>query len=346
MKKVLFYTNQFFGQIGGESEAYFKPQIYEGARGAANSFVPQLREIAEISATIVCGDNFYAENMETCQTFVKEQIRSIKPDLIIAGPAFNAGRFGIACGDVCKTAKSLGVEAITGLYEENPAVEMFRKECYILKVGKSAAGIRKAVPLMGGFAKKLLTGQRIGFPDEEQYYPRGQRVNYFSSSLGSERAVEMLIAKIKGLPFETELPISSYQRVEPAKPIKDLSKAKIAFCTSGGIVPVGNPDHLVSAAAKFWKAYPVGEASRLVSGEWECVHAGYDPVYINEDPNRVVPYDALYRMQQEAKVGSIHPFLVTTTGNSTSVLDATRMGNEIAEYLSAAAVDGVILTST
>ena len=27
MKKVLFYTNQFFGQIGGEAEAYQKPFI-------------------------------------------------------------------------------------------------------------------------------------------------------------------------------------------------------------------------------------------------------------------------------------------------------------------------------
>ena len=149
MKKILFYTNQFFGQIGGEDMAYAEPQVFEGMHGSANTFGAPLKDIAEIVATIVCGDNFYAENMETGRAFLLEQIKKYQPDLIIAGPAFNAGRFGIACGDVCKTAKEqAGVEAITGLYEENPAVDMFKKDVYILRVAKSAAGIRKAVPLM------------------------------------------------------------------------------------------------------------------------------------------------------------------------------------------------------
>ena len=65
---------------------------------------------------------------------------------------------------VRKTAKEqAGVEAITGLYEENPAVDMFKKDVYILRVAKSAAGIRKAVPLMAGFARKLLTGEPIDY---------------------------------------------------------------------------------------------------------------------------------------------------------------------------------------
>ena len=37
--------------------------------------------------------------------------------------------------EVRKTAKEqAGVEAITGLYEENPAVDMFKKDVYILRV--------------------------------------------------------------------------------------------------------------------------------------------------------------------------------------------------------------------
>ncbi|MDI9491508.1 MAG: glycine/sarcosine/betaine reductase selenoprotein B family protein, partial [Bacillota bacterium] len=63
MKKVLFYTNQFFGQIGGEEAAYTEPQVHEGPKGNANAFVPQLKD-AKIVATILCGDNYYAENME------------------------------------------------------------------------------------------------------------------------------------------------------------------------------------------------------------------------------------------------------------------------------------------
>ena len=346
MKKILFYTNQFFGQIGGEDMAYAEPQLFEGMHGSANTFGAPLKDIAEIVATIVCGDNFYAENMETGRAFLLEQIKKYQPDLIIAGPAFNAGRFGIACGDVCKTAKEqAGVEAITGLYEENPAVDMFKKDVYILRVAKSAAGIRKAVPLMAGFARKLLTGEPIGTPEDEQYYAKGKRVNIFREKNGAERAVDMLLAKVKGEPYKTELEISTYEKVEPSAPIADLSKAKIALCTTGGMVPMGNPDHMVAATAKFWKEYPV-EGDTLESGKWESVHAGFDPVYANNDPNRVAPYDMLKMLEKEGIIGRVYPALISTTGNSTSVADSTRMGQEIAERLVSAGVNGVILTST
>ena len=106
MKKILFYTNQFFGQIGGEDMAYAEPQLFEGMHGSANTFGAPLKDIAEIVATIVCGDNFYAENMETGRAFLLEQIKKYQPDLIIAGPAFNAGRFGIACGACARPPRS------------------------------------------------------------------------------------------------------------------------------------------------------------------------------------------------------------------------------------------------
>lgn len=52
MKKILFYTNQFFGQIGGEDMAYAEPQVFEGMHGSANTFGAPLKDIAEIVATI------------------------------------------------------------------------------------------------------------------------------------------------------------------------------------------------------------------------------------------------------------------------------------------------------
>ena len=267
--------------------------------------------------------------------------------LIIAGPAFNAGRFGIACADICKDAvQKMHVEAITGLYEENPAVEMYRKDIYILKVGKSAATMRKAVKLMAGFANKLLEGEKIGLPKEEGYYPKGKRVNVFHQKNGAERAMDMLLKKLKGEPYETELEISVYEKVKPAEGLDTLAGKKIALCTSGGIVAFGNPDHMPAATAKFFKQYSIESMDGLKAGEFESVHAGYDPVYANLDPNRVAPLDVLRMMEKEGKIGSIYPYLTTTTGNSTSVADATRMGMEIGAILSNAGVDCVILTST
>ena len=285
--------------------------------------------------------------MDKVKAFVREHLEAVKPDLVIAGPAFNAGRFGIACADVCTFIKQeLGIEAITGLYWENPAVEMYKKNIYILETAKSAAGIRKAVPLMANFANKLLSGEALGSPKKEQYYAKGQRVNIFREKNGAVRAVDMLMAKMKGEEYETELEISVYEKVTPATPVKDLSKAKIALCTSGGIVLMGNPDHLPAATAKIWKKYDAADEKGLENGKWESVHAGYDPVYANQDPNRVAPMNMLYELKKEGVIGDVYPYLLTTTGNSTSVADATRMGQEMAEDLLAAGVDGVILTST
>ena len=40
MKKILFYTNQFFGQIGGEDMAYAEPQLFEGFDSYRVAFIP------------------------------------------------------------------------------------------------------------------------------------------------------------------------------------------------------------------------------------------------------------------------------------------------------------------
>lgn len=346
MKKVVFYTNQFFGQIGGEDKAYTEPQFREGPIGNANAFGGKL-ENAEIVATIICGDNYYVENMDIVKNFIKEKLKDKEFDLFIAGPAFNAGRFGIACADVCSfIKKEFNIEAITGLYWENPAVEMYKKDIYILEVAKSAAGIRKAVPLMSKFASKLLNEQEIGTPNQEKYYAKGKRINLFREKNGAVRAVEMLIKRLNNEPFETELEISVYDKVEPAPPMKNLKTSKIALCTTGGIVLKGNPDHMPAATAKTYKMYDVSDKKSLTELEFESVHAGYDPVYANKDPNRVVPLDVIRKLEKEGKIGSVYPYLTTTTGNSTSVADATRMGKEIAQKFVEDGVDGVILTST
>lgn len=346
MKKVLFYTNQFFGQIGGEEFAYQTPFMEEGARGNAAAFAGKLGD-AEVAATIICGDNYYAENMDEVKAFIKEKVEEVKPDLVIAGPAFNAGRFGIACGDVCTfIEQTYHIPTLTGLFEENPAVEMYRKNIYIMKVGKSAAAMTKAVKLMAPFAVKLLNGEEIGLPKEEQYYAKGKRINIFHEKNGAERAMDMLLKKLRGEAYETELEISTYEKVVPATALDSLKGKKIALCTSGGIVQFGNPDHMPAATAKFYKSYDIEGLDRLEEGKFESVHAGYDPVYANKDPNRVAPLDVLRMMEADGTIGSVYSKLVTTTGNSTSVADATRMGQQIGEELRAAGVDGVILTST
>lgn len=345
MKKVLFYTNQFFGQIGGEDKAHIPPQIKEGAVGPSNLFKEKLE--GEIVATIICGDNYYAQNIEEARKFLFQQVEKIKPDLFIAGPAFNAGRFGLACADGCAAIEEkFGIPTLTALYIENPAVDMYKDKTYILETGKSAAYMRKTIPGLVNLSNKLLNGEKIGLPKEEGYIPKGIRINIFKEKTGAERALDMLVDKMGDKEYESEVPIPKYEKITPAKGISQLNRAKIALVTSGGVVPVGNPDHLPAATAKYYKKYNIKNLDKLKQGEYESVHAGFDPVYVNEDPNRVVPLDILRRLEKEGRIGKIHDYYVATTGNSTSVADSTKMGNDIAQEFLDQGVEAVILTST
>lgn len=346
MKKVLYYTNQFFGQVGGEDKAYHEPEVYEGMKGSANSFSGKLQD-SEIVKTIICGDNYYVENMDKVKEYVSKIVEAEKFDFMIAGPAFNAGRFGIACADICSyVEEKYGIVSLTGLYWENPAVEMYRKNIYIIETDKSAAGIRKAVPAMAKLANKLLKGEEIGLPKEEGYFAKGKRINIFSEKNGAQRALEMLVKKLKGEEYKTEVEVPSYDQVNSSMAIKDLKNAKVALLTTGGIVIKGNPDKMPAATAKYYKNYNIEFMDTLKSEDFESVHAGYDPVYANNDPNRVAPLDVLRDMEKQGEIREIYKYLVSTTGNSTSVSDATRMGQEISIELKESGVDFAIMTST
>jgi len=95
------------------------------------------------------------------------------------------------------------------------------------------------IQLRRKLALKMVNKEEIGTPEEEGYIPRGIRKNYFAQERGSKRAVDMLVKKLKGEPYTTELPMPEFDRVPPAPAVKDLSKALVALVTSGGIVPKG-----------------------------------------------------------------------------------------------------------
>lgn len=99
--------------------------------------------------------------------------------------------------------------------------------------------VNKLIPL----ALKLVKKEPIGSPEEEGYLERGIRKNYFSEKRGSERAVDMLINKLKGEEFITEYPMPNFDRVKPNPAIKVLSEATIALVT---------PEAPVHVAAQPW----------------------------------------------------------------------------------------------
>jgi len=344
--KIIYYINQFFGNIGGEEAANQPPVIKEGAVGPAGGLESMLDGKGEVVATVICGDSYFAENQSEATEKILNEISKYEADIFVAGPAFNAGRYGIACGAICQTVQEqLEIPALTAMYPENPGVDPYSKEVYILKTGDSAASMRKALPKMAEFIPRLLSDEEIGFPEEEGYIPQGRRVNIFSDKPGAVRAVDMLMKKMKGEEFETELPMPVFTHVDPVPGII-LNEATIAVITTGGIVPWGNPDNLKASNADRFLSYNLENIDDLKEGEYQTVHGGYDPVYANEDPDRILPIDVLKELESRKVFNKLYNEYFVTVGNTTAVSNARKFGEDIAERLLNDGVDGVILTST
>ena len=345
--RIVHYINQFFAQIGGEEKADIPAELREGIVGPGSAFQAAFKGEAEIVATIICGDSYFGENESKAKAEIIEMVKGQKPDLFIAGPAFNAGRYGYACGTIAKAVKEeLGIPVLTGMYIENPGVDQAKNDVLIVSTKNSAAGMRDAVSKMAPLALKLAKGEPIGASIEEGYIPNGVRVNFFEKERGSQRAVNMLLKKLAGKPFTTEYPMPNFDRVEPNPAVKDLAHATIALVTSGGIVPKGNPDHIESSSASHYGKYDIEGVTDLTEATYETAHGGYDPVYANQDADRVLPVDVLRDMEKEGKIGKLHRYFYTTVGNGSAVASSAGFAAEYAQELLKDNVQAVILTST
>lgn len=345
--RVVHYLNQFFGGIGGEDKAHVGPQVHEGPVGPARAARLALGEEGDVVATVLCGDNYFAEKIDSASREVCDVIRDYRPDLVLAGPAFNAGRYGIACGAVCREVQDrLGVPAVTGMYGENPGVDLYRRDVYVIETTDSAGAMADAVAGIVKLGLKLAVHRKVGSPSEEGYFPRGRLVNELSGRTGAERVVSMLLKKLSGQPYESEVSRPQYDRVDPAPGIPDVRKATLALVTDGGLVPRGNPDKIeIRTATRFGK-YSIKGMRTLNPEDFEVSHEGYDSVFVRRDPNRLVPVDVLRDLESEGVIHRLHEAFYSTTGVANIVETMRGMGEKIAADLREGGVHGVILTST
>jgi len=343
--RVLHYVNQFFGQLGGEDQADMPLQIRPGAIGPGRLLQATLGADAPVVATLIGGDNYVASDPERSGEQAAELARPWRPDLIVAGPAFSAGRYGLACGAICQAlGKALGVPAVTAMHPESPGVELYRRHAYIVPAAPTVRGMEETVGRMAALASKLLRGETVA-PAADGYIPRGILVNSVVEETAAQRGVAMLLAKLRGESYETEIPPPRWDRVQPPAPIKDPAAATIALVSEGGIVARGNPDRLEAWGATKYLRYPVDPAD-LAPGAYECIHGGFDVSFACADPDRIVPLDAARALESEGRLGRLFPWWFCTMGNNTTVENARRFGASIARELREGGADGVILTAT
>jgi glycine reductase len=343
--RVLHYLNQFFAGLGGEEAAGALPRLEPSAVGPGLLLERCLAGRGRVVGTLVCGDDRFHRDPEASIDELARRAATCESDVIVAGPAFDAGRYGIACGRVAgMLGARLGLPSVTAMFPDNPAVALCRGETYILPTSATAAGMNDAMARLAAFSMRLAAGEPIGAAREEGYLPRGRRINVFHARSAAERVVDALLTRLRGAPTETEIPTPAEEPLRPAPPVPRVSAARVALITEGGIVPRGNPDRLESRRATAWRRYPLPD--RLSSDGYECVHAGFDTRWVADDPNRVLPIDAAREIARAGAVGALHDRYYVTVGVGTTAAHARRFGREIAAELVRDGVAAAVMTAT
>lgn len=349
MARIIHYLNQFYAQIGGEEKAgqevLFVPKplgigalIHNSLPGNDNDY-----------ATIICGDNYFHEQEELAMNTIGKFLDEFRPDILVAGPAFNAGRYGLTCAKVCSYARErCRIPTLTGMFEENPGTKEIARHVFVIETGPSVAAMQGTLKKFMKLLDLLILGNTKAIENFRSEFclriPR--RFTVKTEAPDFVRAADLLLAKLKGKPYESEIPFIERKPHPIPAAIGDLGGATLALVTEGGLVPKGNPDRLESTRGSRYLKYSIKDRDDLKGGEFEAMHTGYDTSMVNEDPDRIVPLDALRELEKDGRFKKLHDYYYVTTGTGAYPSKMEEIGAGIAEELVGSGIQGVILTST
>ena len=344
--RVVHYLNQFFAGLGGEERSDHPVSSRPGSVGPGALLDRILGEDAQVVGTVFCGDGLFAENEAACAAEAIALIQGFSPDLVIAGPAFNAGRYGLACAAVCRAAHEAGVPVVTAMHPENPGFPAAGTSVHTVPAADSAVGMEEALEAAARLGLRLARGDKIGSAEEEGYLPRGVRYNEIAELPTSRRAVDMLLRKIRGEPYQTELEVPALEEIAPPEPVSDLKKARIAIVSEGGMVPPGNPDRFAGSRNGNWATYSFEGKDALPGGTFISIHGGFNTVFVNEEPDRMLAVDAFRRLEDEGEIAALHDDFLSTCGNGGAYDEMDGIGRAWAAELKKTGVEGVVLPAT
>ena len=93
--------------------------------GAGRALQAALGPDGVVESNLICGDNYFVDEQEQATGRLRQLLSSERPDLVIAGPAFDAGRYGYSCANVSMLSRKLGIPAVTGMHRDNPGYTTF-----------------------------------------------------------------------------------------------------------------------------------------------------------------------------------------------------------------------------
>ena len=349
MPKVLHYLNQFFAGIGGEEKAGQEVIFLPQAVGIGVEIEKSLQEHGVEYATLVCGDNYFHEQEELALRTMRAAIDRFQPDFFLAGPAFNAGRYGIASAKACSWVRdNWRIPAITGMHENNPGTQEIGRHVFVLQTGASTASMAEAAKRFTALLELLVAQDPAGAEAfrAEHCLPIPRRFTVRTGKPDYVRAVDLMLAKIHGETYESEIPLIATARHTIPNLTGNLKDATVALVTEGGLVPKGNPDRLESSRGSRYFKYSLAGLDDLKCGEFAAMHTGYDTSMVDEDPDRIVPLDAMRELEKNQRFKKLHERYFVTTGTGAMPSKMAELGAGIAADLVQSGVNAVILTAT
>ena len=275
---------------------------------------------------MICGDNFINENPEAALAAIVAHLRETgaRRGGGGAGLRLRALRPGLRHG-LPRVAGS-GVPAVTAMHPENPAASPTGGKSSSSPPAKAPRPCSRRWRGSARLALKLGRGEPLGPAEIEGYISQGARRVWDRGRPGYQRALDMLLAKLHGRPFVSEVPFRAPERVTPALPIADLARARIAMVTTGGLVRKGNPDKQVAANATRYHRHSVKDLEALTPEGWEAYHAGYFNHIVNRNPNYILPLSFLRDLEGKGQIGRVHESMYALPGVSTPVAMARQLG--------------------
>jgi glycine reductase complex component B subunit alpha and beta len=109
-----------------------------------------------------------------------------------------------------------GMATFTGMTPANYGVDLCRRAKQIFEIAGGAPGTDEAMFRMVRLLSKICRSDPAGKQSKERQIPGGIRKNVLSDKRGSRRAIELLLRKLGGKDFDTEIAFPGKRIVDPA----------------------------------------------------------------------------------------------------------------------------------
>ncbi|HEU5448968.1 MAG TPA: glycine/betaine/sarcosine/D-proline family reductase selenoprotein B, partial [Acidimicrobiia bacterium] len=201
--------------IGGEEKAWVPAGMVDGPLGPGRRLATLLGTDFEIVGTVFCGDDYAAGDGDGVVEQIVALATKVKPDLVVAGPAFGSGRYGLACARVAAAATAAGIAAVAAMHEDNPGVED-AGAAPVVAAGATARDMKPSLERLAAAAHTVAAGGALTAADG-RVGPVPRR-GTLAEAPAAVRAVDLLLARLAGDRQRSEVPLPNFDRVTPAPP--------------------------------------------------------------------------------------------------------------------------------